>query len=305
MNTKFSLNQFISGQTFREPMTCSLHLGEIFQANQGYVMCGRAQTINQVFIPDGFDPTKIYTSQTIIDEDTKMTARSINMNPLPWFSNAQQIRVAHLNIAGLNYHYLDLKHDPTLMKADVLHLSETSLRPDEEEGLDHLDILPGHARSMNSIGNGKGLVSYHNNDFKFITNIKEANYQISVLSSQLVQSIAVYRSQSAKPSVVKEAIVSLIHKDKVNIVTGDFNICTKKEPNNVITGCLLELNFKLLQSEATHMKGGTIDHTYIRDTKGIFEEPVLHRYSPYYTDHDAHCISLVHCFEVSFLDSFT
>ena len=52
MSTKFSLNQFISGQTFREPMTCSLHLGEIFQANQGYVMCGRAQTINQVFIPD-------------------------------------------------------------------------------------------------------------------------------------------------------------------------------------------------------------------------------------------------------------
>ena len=44
-------------------MTCSLQLGEIFSANQGYVMCGRAQTIKQVFIPDKFEPNKIYTSK--------------------------------------------------------------------------------------------------------------------------------------------------------------------------------------------------------------------------------------------------
>ena len=293
------------GQTFHEPMTCSLQLGEIFSANQGYVRCGRAQTIKQVFIPDKFEPNKIYTSKDCIEEDNRMTARSINKNPIPWFSDTKQIRLAHVNIAGLNYHYLDLKHDPTLTKADLLHLSESSLKPDQERDLNHLDIIPGKDLSLNSVGNGKGVATYYDTDFKLAINIKEPNYQISVFSNRLVQSITVYRSQSAKASKVKDVIVSLLNEDKVNIVTGDFNICSKKEPNNIITQCLLELNFNLLYSEATHIKGGTIDHTYVRDTKGIFEEPVLHRYSPYYTDHDAHCITLIHRSEVSFLDSFT
>ena len=293
------------GQTFREPMTCSLHLREIFQANQGYVMCGRAQTINQVFIPDNFEADKIYTSQTIIDEDAKMTARSINMNPIPWTSDTKQLRLAHLNIANIKYHSLDLKHDPNFKKADLLHLSETWLKPDEEEDLGNLNIIPGHSLTLNSVGNGKGLASFHNSDFKPVTNIKEPDYQISVLSNQEVQSVVVYRSQSAKRSEVKDAIVALLNEDKVNIVTGDFNICTKKEPDNIITRCLLDLGFDLLLSGATHIMGGTIDHTYVRDTRGIFETPVLHRYSPYYTDHDAHCITLVHRLEVSFCRLFS
>ena len=292
------------GQTFRTPMTCSLRLNECWGANQAYVMCGRAQTLNQVFIPDtcgeGLEVDKIYTSQDDIDEDTKMTARSINMNPDPWQSDSKQIRLAHVNIAGLNCHKLDLKHDPTLTKADLLHLSETSLKPDQEEDVDLPDIIPRHNLSLNSVANGKGLATYHTTDFKLVQVIKEPDYQISVLSNQLVQSIGIYRSQSAKLSAVKDAIVSLLDENKVNVVMGDFNICTKKDPDNIVTRCLLDLNFELQDSEATHIKGGTIDHTYVRDTKQIFEKPVLHRYSPYYTDHDAHCLSLIHRSEVRF-----
>ena len=51
-------------------------------------------------------------------------------------------------------------------------------------------------------------------------------------------------------------------------------------------------NFKLITDEATHIGGGYIDQAYIRDEENLFHSTKLERYSPYYSDHDALCITL-------------
>ena len=49
---------------------------------------------------------------------------------------------------------------------------------------------------------------------------------------------------------------------------------------------LKKLGFRQLVKNATHAEGGHIDHLYWLDRSGEWEEPVIERYSPYWSDHD-------------------
>ena len=71
-------------------------------------------------------------------------------------------------------------------------------------------------------------------------------------------------------------------KKKATIVTGDVNICARKQHNNRLTQSMYDENYKLLTKTATHIKGGHIDHAYIKNAKAT-----MNLYTPYYSDHDA------------------
>ena len=45
--------------------------------------------------------------------------------------------------------------------------------------------------------------------------------------------------------------------------------------------------------EATHIKGGHIDHVYWKDEHCVWKDLNLELYSPYYSDHDASLITLI------------
>ena len=90
-----------------------------------------------------------------------------------------------------------------------------------------------------------------------------------------------------------ESLEQRIRWNRPTIITGDFNLCFKTNSNNGVTKRLLELGFTQLVKEATHIQGGHIDHVYWRDqVSPVFQEPVLERYSPYYSDHDALLVTL-------------
>ena len=55
---------------------------------------------------------------------------------------------------------------------------------------------------------------------------------------------------------------------------------------------LISQDFFSLLDEATHIEGGYIDQTYWKDEDQEFYQPKVERYSPYYSDHDAICITL-------------
>ena len=44
--------------------------------------------------------------------------------------------------------------------------------------------------------------------------------------------------------------------------------------------------------EATHIRGRHIDHFYFKPGNGIHENASIYRYTPYYSDHDATCVTL-------------
>ena len=51
------------------------------------------------------------------------------------------------------------------------------------------------------------------------------------------------------------------------------------------------MNFKIIVSEPTHLKGGHIDQAWLRDDRNAYD---VQLYSPYYTckDHDALLVTL-------------
>ena len=101
-------------------------------------------------------------------------------------------------------------------------------------------------------------------------------------------SINIYRSSSGSILEALKALEALLENSKPNLITGDFNLCFTKNNANSITTRLLDLGFKQLVTEATHIQGGLINHVYWRNSRTPqFQEPIVERYSPYYSDHDA------------------
>ena len=47
------------------------------------------------------------------------------------------------------------------------------------------------------------------------------------------------------------------------------------------------------RKEPTQTMGGFIDHAYWKDNQNCWESPKFERYSPYFSDHDALCITLM------------
>ena len=129
--------------------------------------------------------------------------------------------------------------------------------------------------------------------------VEVTGIQIVKFHSEEIESIVVYRSSFGNIGSLTEKLSSLPTIKKCQIITGDFNICTKKRPNNLVTSILTNNNFKLITDEATHIEGGYIDQAYIKDEENLFLSPKLERYSPYYSDHDALCITLKRKIETS------
>ena len=89
------------------------------------------------------------------------------------------------------------------------------------------------------------------------------------------------------------AIQFLIDDYKPTLITGDFNVCFRQNPNNAISRSLLKRGFIQIVESATHVMGGLIDHAYWRDCSESWQLPVTEKYSPYYTDHDAILVTLI------------
>ena len=84
----------------------------------------------------------------------------------------------------------------------------------------------------------------------------------------------------------------MVEADKPTLITGDFNICYLSNGNNRMSQGLAKNNFNQLVREATQIHGGHIDHAYWRDKNGLWNDPVVEHYTPYYSDHDGICTTL-------------
>ena len=120
----------------------------------------------------------------------------------------------------------------------------------------------------------------------------DTGIQISTITANNLSSIAVYRSSFGNVGNLAEKLLKIISKNKCVLIVGDFNICSKKKPQNMITSILQSKDFLSLIDKATHIQGGYIDQAYWKDEDKYFMPPTFQRYSPYYSDHDALCITL-------------
>ena len=281
----------IQGASILAPSTVAMNLNSTFEAAQVYVMLSRIQKIDQLFIYESFDPKKIRVSPDALKELSRLKMISYNLNPSIWRDGKNnRFKVAMLNCAGLKAHITDIRRDDFLLNATVLQLVETSL----DNNADTSDLeINGYLPHFLNIARGKGQAIYmKENSAIFERQFVENGIQISKLFSSSLILITVYRSQHGNLGTLLEILSASFSDKETVLITGDFNLCNRKKSNNVIKTTLVKKGFKLLIEESTQIMGGSIDHAYWKDEEELWEMPVIERYSPYYSDHDALCISL-------------
>ena len=285
----------VQGQSIPVPNRVVMDLDSTFQSAQSYVMLSRIQTIDQLFILNKFDGRKLQHSEKSLQELKRLEKISINANPTDWENKHENetLKIAMLNCAGLRAHILDIKADNFILQADVIHLVETSLENDSSTN----DLqLEGYTSYFYNISKGKGIVTYISKrlitNTEILENVFATGIQICTSNVDKVSCLAVYRSSFGNVGNLTEKLVKIIKKKKCILVIGDFNICKNKKPTNTVTTVLLSQDFVSLIDEATHIEGRYIDQAYWKDEDQDFLPPEVERYSPYYSDHDAICITL-------------
>ena len=280
------------GQTVVKPNKLAIDLRSVFKPAMGYVMLSRVQEINQLFIIGGVPANKLYADNQAIEEFERLDRISINRNPSRWEENVSAgINILCLNCQSLRSKLEHIKHDPVVKQSDVICLNETWLKSDETSPEIHID---DYEVFLNSVGHGKGLATFiKDKQFYHMADKKSENYQLTMISSDMLDIISVYRSKDGNVRILYEDILKLLHPEKVVVICGDFNICFKVDKQNTLVKLLEEQGFTQFVTEATHLRGGHLDHAYIR--KGVHNLEVnVSIYSPYYCarDHDAVLISL-------------
>ena len=177
----------------------------------------------------------------------------------------------------------NIKEDQNLLQSDLIILTETWL--DEEEDFSCYD-LPGFKANFNNGGRGKGLTTYFNGRYMHKIDIKKEGISVTMVKSEHLDIIGVYRSQGGDMKDLVKILETLIDRTRTTIVGGDFNVCVFKNPNNLVTHMLKGTGFSQIVKTATHINGGVLDHIYIKQNGNKFSWDI-EDFPKYYSDHDS------------------
>ena len=276
----------IQGQSIPKPLKVAVDMGGTFTPSQAYVMLSRVEDIEQIVIMQDFKDTSVRIDPKALAELKEMNERCVNRNPEPWRDGKEGTRIAALNIMNLRNSHRYLVQDPTLKFADIVCLSETWMN-EGEEGF----AMEGYDVAYNSVGAGKGVAAFYKAEvFKVKNDCRLERAQMSMFESPEVDVIVVYRSQGQNLEEIADKVDVWRDPAKVTVVCGDMNVCLKKDARNKLTVELESMGFAQLNKEATHIGGGHIDHMYM--TREATGRATLERYTPFYSDHDALCLTV-------------
>ena len=250
-------------------------------------MTSRVQELDQLFILKELPENKIYANQTALAEIDRLVQVSKNNNPTKWECTKNDnftTRISFLNSRSIKNKFENIRCDRSLLMSDILILTETWL----EEDADIANYsLKSYTTNLNSRGRGKGIASYHKENFKHIISINCEGFSISKLESEKLDVIGIYRSQGENEKNLIDKLTGIIDKEKTTIIGGDMNVCARAQPDNYVTKSLRELGFQQIVTDSTHIDGGVIDHIYLLRKGNIVSEWIVDYFPKYYSDHDA------------------
>lgn len=143
----------VQGQTVTAPKPVGLNLDKVFQANQAYVMLGRCENLEQLYL-NKFKSKKINCDKKSKEETLRIMADAKQaLKENQWLSSKTLFKVATLNVRSLIHKLEDLKSDSCLLQSDIIVITETHyFRNFKIEGLKIEGFEDYHVQQ----GKGKG-----------------------------------------------------------------------------------------------------------------------------------------------------
>jgi exonuclease III len=275
----------IQGATIHKPMKLIISVMDIWNSGSAivYVMLSRICALWQLYILEEFKRSKMFPSKLAIKELERLEEISKNRNPTEWeIEDKGTLKISSTNCRSLRKHYQDIISDSLLSKSDVICLQETWL----EDNIEASDLeIENYQLHLNSYGKGKGIAIYFKvGTVRHETDIKEENFQLTKFTSELMDLVVIYRSQSGNHKHLTQILEKLIDKEKPLMVLGDFNFCFLDSSMNCTKQFFNKHSFSQLVHEPTHIEGNLLDQALVRDTKKI-NKYTIELHSKYYTDH--------------------
>jgi hypothetical protein len=261
-------------------------LATIFQANQAYVVLSRVQSIEQIYFTR-CPAKKIYCSDVCRKKCEQIKQISLNETLNPWGKNALVLKVSSINIRSLNAHIKDLKNNYIIMQSDIICVQETWV--EKTEDLSKYKIH-GFQLICSSVGKGKGVGMYWNNALQAKTEIhSNCSVQLIKLDHECFDLLTVYFNCKADIAECITYIKKVINTKKKTFITGDFNTGTNQKLDYLKVK-MSQFGFNMLNNEATHESGNTLDNLITNSTD--IKDLNIFLYSLYFTDHDALCFTI-------------
>ena len=274
---------------------------------QGYVMLGRIQNIQQLYLKWSYDPIpkknpiqekkrqennvkakkRLKIDKEALNEAAKISKMALNteenMMKDHWLS-AKCLKIVSLNVQGsLQTRLVDLEIDPSIYGvADIICVQET--------GVSNMrDSLAGYSCWRAGGGKNKGVAIYVKDSMargitKKPESITNDAYQCLKLTFGHFDLITIYRASGQVVESFVDAVERGISMNRPTIICGDFNF--DRRVANSFTKMLVKHRFKQIVQEPTHILGNCIDHVYHNIPLTV--KKVNHRlHYPYYSDHEA------------------
>lgn len=275
----------VQGQTVKSPRSVGLDLQSTFGCAQSYVMLGRTENINQIYLAK-FDDSKLMTvNKNSLKENAILEEKTNKFNKKDgWLTHKDTFRLSSLNIRSLQAHFMDLEVDNCMMMSDVIALSETwcSTEPPKLKGYNGFHVVAGR---------GEGISLFIKSNHEVTSEPKKINkhhFQIIQANLEKICIILVYRSPSTNSqNLLMKELLSILPKEGPTIVCGDFNMHPNEENSYFaqLSEKMVRHGFVQHIDKPTHKSGNVLDHLYVRElnlTGWKF-------HYPYYSDHDAIC----------------
>ena len=269
-----------------------------FNPGQIYVALSRVTSLEGLYIIGRYHRNAIVVDERVTREYERMR-RDCPMTPISSLpsSDPSVLHITLLNTRSLNKHYQDIKCDKYLVQSDVICLTETQIKENQNtekisKAFDDFKITynnDSHRYSSLAVLLKKPLELV---TCTAIPNMLMFSIKKEEFSNQPVYILLIYKKQEMSTQSLCEILTYFVNSENnLQIVLGDFNINAFEEngDNHMITSALR--NFKLVVNEPTHISGSLIDHVYVRESflQEVSFNSVIK--NTYFSDHDAFQIS--------------
>ena len=245
-----------------------------------YVMLGRCETIEDMYIIGNFDPGGIKCLPDAKLETERLIAVEQRREAVEHELYESSTVIGSLNVRSLRNHFKDVVEDPFLMKCDILGFCETWLHDGEEPEIPNFNGI-----FVNS-GRSRGIAVFTRIPVDYEV-LKADDALAVIVKLEKLDVMFLYLTHNFDWNPVNNFFNKVISPEKPTLIMGDLNWHYPdpvRADNLAMKNDLQLRGFNQLIRRATHDKGRCIDHLYISQH---FENDIsVKQQSVYYSDHD-------------------